>query len=678
MATRTEQKDEYNLIKQVDELSVTADNSAETCEQSQRRAFNHAPQTYHEDKIVSQLFEDTVQHFADRPAISFANDVISYAELNAKANQLANYLRKCGIGRNALVAIYLERSIEFIVSILAVIKAGGCFLPLSTEDPNNRIRRILQDSSSAKIITTADLHQTIVCALSPHSEKNTLIINRFFDENIERDNSNPPNENTPADPLYVMYTSGSTGNPKGCMVSHHSVTRLAKETNYIQIDETDRIAQVSNAAFDVLNFEMWGALLNGACLHIIPQITLLSPVSFARALKQNDISILSLTPSLLNLIVKSCPTAFDHLKYLLFAGEKANPEIIKILLARKLKNNLPLVLINAYGPTECTTFATTYVVQDMSDIEKNVPIGMPITDTTAYVFDENMQFVPAGVLGELHLGGKGVALGYLNDAKKTAQKFISNPLKPEETIYKTGDLVYWQPDVGIVYVGREDEQVKINGFRVEPSEIEAMIVKKREVKQAAVITHVNKEGRKSLIAYVCFNQKAKVDFANFHQYLKDNIPHYMMPSKTICVDSLPLTLTGKIDKVALQQSVGKNILESNVHNIPSNQIEKILSDVWQQLLSITSIMASQNFFDLGAHSLMLNEACTLINSKLINAGISKEISIMDILTYPSIKQLADFIIDREKNKESVFSASIERGLHKRRMVIARKSLYALQ
>lgn len=626
-----------------------------------------------EEKIISQLFEESVLKYGERTAVCFQSESISYSELNEKTNRLANYLRKFGVSRNSIVAIFLEPSIEFIISILAIVKAGGVFLTLNTDDPDNRIRRILQDSGPVKIITSSDLRDSIMSALPLSSEDNIIKVNLFFDERIPFDDNNPAYVNEPEDLLYVMYTSGSTGNPKGCMVPHRCVARVVKNTNYIQIDPSDIIAQVANVAFDVLIFEMFGALFNGACLHIIPQITLLSPTDFSRVLKQNHITILCLTASLLNLLVKSCPDAFDNLKYLLSTGERANPQIIKLLLTRKLKYHLPLKVVNAYGPTECTTFATAFLVNDISDIEKNVPIGKPITDTTTYVLNENLQALPAGALGELYLGGKGVALGYLNDSRQTANKFIINPFNPAEKLYKTGDIVYWQPDLGLVYVDRVDAQIKINGFRVEPSEIESTIIKNRSVKQVAVVVQMDKQDRKKLVVYVSFEQKRnEVNYDKFQQYLKDNIPHYMMPSETIQVDHIPLTISGKVDKIALVKMQGKNILESNVHNIPSNRVEKILIEVWQRLLSIASINVSQNFFDLGAHSLMLNEACNIINFKLSN-NISKAIDIMDIFNYPSIEKLAKFINEREKNCEDFLTSSISRTSYQRQRLMNRNA-----
>lgn len=667
-----------NSNKKVNKLNL--DNPINFLENQlqQLKTLNNAPIGDSPNKIISQLFEECVEKYGDRTAVSSHSGAITYSELNAKANQLANYLRKNGVGRNSLVAIYLERSVELIISILGVVKAGGIFLPLSTDDPNNRIRRILQDSTPAKIISTTDLHKTIICALSQHSETNIIPINKFFDEKIELDSQNPVPVNVPSDPIYIMYTSGSTGKPKGCIIPHHGVARVVKDTNYIQINESDIIAQIANSAFDAMTFEMWGALLNGASLHVFPQLTLFSPIEFTQTLKQNNISILCITASLLNIMVKSCPYAFDNLRYLLFVGEKANPEIIKILLNRKLKYNLTrLNLINGYGPTECTTFTATFAVKKMSDIEKTVPIGKPITDTTTYVLDENLQFVPAGVIGELYIGGKGIALGYLNDSKQTIQKFISSPCDPSEKIYRTGDLVYFLPDIGLIYVGRVDAQVKINGFRVEPTEIEAVIVKNRAVKQAVVVSQTDSEGRKKLMAYICFHRNENVDFVKFHQYLRDNIPHYMMPSKTFEVDYIPLTNNGKTDVNALEKMQVKNILEDDTFNLPSNNVEKVLIEVWQQLLGVSYINTSQNIFDLGAHSLMLCEACALINAKL-NIPASNAINIINLLSYPTIRQLSDYINKCEKSKSNLLNSPIVRATFQRRILMARKGMHAVR
>ncbi len=640
----------------------------------QQQIFNSAPSHYPKDKTVAELFEECVNNNSNKIALFNNDESYTYHELNVKANQLANYLRKAGVGPNSLVALYLERSAALIISILAIVKAGGIYLPLSTEDPMNRIRTILQDSNPVKILSNTTLHKNL-CEIG-FAEDQIIRIDAFFQEKIEHQDQSQVCLNSPLDPIYVMYTSGSSGKPKGCVIPHRAVVSLVKNANYVNINSEDNIAQIANVAFDAMTFELWGALLNGASLHIIPQITLLSPVDFADSLKRNKITIMFITATLLNLVVKDSPDAFDNIKYLLFGGEKANPEIIKTLLKRKQRYHLKnLNLINAYGPTESTTFALTFLAENVTDLKVHVPIGRTISNTKAYVLNEKLEFIGPGEIGELYLGGDGLALGYLNDPKQTIAKYIQSPWNSEEKLYKTGDLVYWQHNVGVVYIDREDSQVKINGFRVELSEIEACMVKNRYVKQAVVVVQQDAEDRKELIAYVCFHPNNHLNLLQFHQYLKENIPYYMMPRKTIQIDYIPVTANGKADKSALVKMNGRNILETNSKNIPINQVEKIITEVWQQLLD-TVVNRTQNFFDLGAHSLMLGRACALLNMKLHAIGI-KPISILNILNHPTVHSLAMHASEREEAKVDDLKNAIERAIRQRKALMSRKSLHAV-
>jgi amino acid adenylation domain-containing protein len=641
-----------------------------------QKDFNNTTTDYPRDKTISQLFEECAANNSENIAVYSDEKSITYQELNAKANQLANYLRKSGVGRNSLVALYLERSVELIISILAIVKAGGIYLPLGTDDPSNRTRVVLQDSNPTKILTSSDLYDNLCSAVCFDPEDKIIRVNIFFQEKIETDELNHVCLNSSHDPIYVMYTSGSSGKPKGCVIPHCGVIRLVKNMNYVQISATDHIAQIANAAFDAMTFEMWGALLNGASLHIIPQISLLSVSILADTLKRNNITILFITTALLNLVVKDKPDAFDDLKYLLFGGEKANAEIVNTLLKRKLRFNLKdLNVVHVYGPTECTTFAIAFPIEQTASIKQDVPIGKPISNTQAYVLDEKLQCMPPGEIGELYLGGDGLAFGYLNDPKQTTEKFIQNPLNSRKKLYKTGDLVYWLPDVGIVYVNRTDSQVKINGFRVEISEVEASIVKNRVVKQATVIAQEDSAGRKELIAYVCFYENKYLNFSQFHQYLKENIAYYMMPKKVIQVDHIPLTINGKTDKVRLAEMKGRNILEADIYDDPTNQIEKMVAEVWQELLGMGLINTNQNFFDLGAHSLMLGEACSLLNSQLNEMGL-KPISILDILSYPTIQLLTKYASEREKSNITILKSPTERAAYQRKMLLARRPSHA--
>lgn len=621
------------------------------------------------DKTVSQLFEECAQIYGNRIAVYSDTKHCTYSELNAKANKLANHLRQCGVRPNTLVALYLARSVKFVIAMLAVIKAGGAYIPLDIDDTSSRTKKILQNSNPVVTITStasASLAREII------SERKCINIDTFFQDNIENDTQNPVCMTVPEDLIYVMYTSGSTGEPKGCMIPHRGVVRLVKNTNYIQINPSDCIAQISNVAFDALTFEIWGALLNGASVYIVPRSILLSFEDFSEALKQKQISIVFVTTALLNLIVKNRPDSFDGFKYLLFGGEKANVEIVKTLMERKRSYNLSnLTLIHVYGPTENTTFATAYRIESEEDIDKNVPIGKPISHTKAHILDEKLNPVPPGVIGELHLAGAGLALGYLNNQLETAAKFIQSPWNEKEKIYRTGDLVYELPDIGMVFVERADRQIKIRGFRTELNEIEACIIKYPDVKQAVIAVEKNQERGDYLVAYICLFESKEIDIFAFRSYLKESLPYYMLLAKIIQLDNIPLTANGKIDQKFLKELKGKNLLVSLPQaQPPLTEIEKTIAEIWQKILHLPEVSITQNFFDLGAHSLMISEVCSVLNTKL--TGV-KKIRPADMYTYPNIQSLAAYLSKEEATNISIaLEHEIDRGKMQRRTLTARR------
>lgn len=613
--------------------------------------FNNTTCVYPRDKTIAQLFEEVVSVFGNKKAISDEQVQFTYSELNDKANCLSHQLRKEGVGPNTYVAIYLDRSLDLIISILAVVKAGGAYVTLDIEEPANRTHLILQDCHPIKILTTTE--NSISNRLTdkfPEMEELSLMVNLFLKELDENNVENPASVGCATDLISVLYTSGSTGKPKGCMIPHRAVARLVKNTNYITITPNDIFAQVANPAYDILTFEIWGALLNGASLHIIPLSKILTPHQFSEALRKENISIMIISTPILNLLIKNCPEGLDGLQYLIFGGEKADHEIIQILLKRKLKYHLPINIINGYGPAENTAISTAFTIQHRHQIKNAVPIGSPIANSRCYVLDDKLNFVPSGVIGELYLAGDGLALGYLNDEFQTTEKFLWSPWDKKERIYKTGDLVYWLPEVGIVFVERADRQVKIRGRRVELSEIEGCISKCPGVNDAVVLVENKGNDEKGLTAYLTLISETQANYTNLHQYLKDNLPYYMIPTKFIEVSHIPLTNNGKIDRKCLSTLSGR-LIEDIIFDKPLNSFEIVIADLCRNLVKTSEIDMTGNFFELGLHSFMLAQLSQSINVEL-NKRRMTEIGIIDILTYPSIRKLTKYIEDRDKKVET--------------------------
>ncbi|MDS1347099.1 non-ribosomal peptide synthase/polyketide synthase [Planktothrix agardhii] len=573
--------------------------------------WNNTQVDYPQIKCIHQLFEEQAERTPDAIAVVFENQQLTYAELNDRANQLAHYLRKLGVKPDELVGICLERSLDMIVGLLAILKVGGAYVPIDPDYPQERISFMLQDTQVKIILTCESLqnslpnHQTIVICL----DKDWQQINQASLENL--------NSTVSADNLaYVIYTSGSTGIPKGVIVTHQAVNRLVLNTNYIQFTPDDRVVQASNIAFDAATFEIWGALLNGAKIIIIAKSVLLSPQELALSLKENQISVLFLTTALFNQLANLVPQAFSSLRCLLFGGEAVEPKWVQEVLEK----GAPQRLLHVYGPTENTTFSSWYLVENVASTATTIPIGKAIANTQIYLLDKNLQPVPIGVVGELHIGGMGLAKGYLNRPELTQEKFIPNPFEKDEVIpptplnkdgnepsklYKTGDLARYLPDGNIEYLGRIDNQVKIRGFRIELGEIEALLNQNEDVQSACVIAREDNPGDKRLVAYLVPQPEIILTIDEIRQFLKAKLPDYMVPNAFVILEALPLTPNGKIDRRALPvpdlQSQGEYIA-------PRNPIEEKLAQIWAEVLKLKRVSIEDNFFELGGHSLLATQA----------------------------------------------------------------------
>lgn len=588
--------------------------------------WNNTATDYPAHKCIHELFEEQVKQSPDAVAVIFGDTQMTYAELDARANRLAHDLRSSNVGPDVLVGICMERSIEMIVALLAILKAGGAYVPLDPKYPKERLTFMLNDAG-VPIVLTENQYSRM---LSEHHSR-VLTLDSISTSSAKERFTVPMSSGAqPENLAYVMYTSGSTGNPKGVCVTHRNVVRLVLETNYVDISPSDRIAQASNSSFDAATFEIWGALLNGAAVVIVTKEIALSLGAFAAALEAHAVSILFTTTALFNMVVRQSPTMFRALRYVLFGGEAVDPSPVRTALARG-----PAHLLHVYGPTETTTFATFYPVHDVPEGAATVPIGKPIANTTAFVLDAQRQIVPIGVPGELYIGGDGVARGYFNRPDLSAERFVHDNFshRPGARLYKTGDLCRLRADGNIEFLGRLDNQVKIRGFRIELGEIEAALSSHVSVRTCVVIVREDRPGDKRLVAYIIPNDNECVT-SDLRMYLVARLPEYMIPSAFVFLDSFPLTPNGKIDRKSLPAPEFDRAALSVRFVAARTRIEESLTRLWADVLGLEAIGIHDNFFELGGNSLL---SIRLI-SRAANAGLL--LTVGQLFESPTIAGLA--------------------------------------
>ena len=583
--------------------------------------FNSTAREYPKDKTIINLFEEQAEKTPDDIAIVFEEQELTYRELNEKANSLANFLMDKGLKENEFVSIFLDKSLESIIAILATLKCRCAYMPIDIDYPIERIQYMINDSSSRFILTVSNLKTKL-------SDFSNVFCIDLSNTDIYNNNTNNLSIKSNFDDLaYLMYTSGSTGKPKGVMVSNRNVVRLVKNTNFIKFEEHERILQTGSIVFDACTFEIWGALLNGFELYIIKKQDLLDPILLEKYLAQNKITVLWVTAPLFNQLSEQNPKIFSTVRVLLTGGDVLSPSHINSV--RKSCPNL--TIINGYGPTENTTFSACFTID--KDYDSSVPIGFPIANSTCYVVSKDMQLLPVGIPGELLVGGDGVSHGYLGDNEKTKSKFIQNPFGGG-ILYKTGDLVKWRDDGSIDFIGRMDNQVKVRGFRVEFSEINLAILKFDGIKECfSIVEEINNE--KVICSY--FSSNTKIDILSLRNFLKDFLPYYAIPKYFIFLKALPINANGKVDKSKLSLPSGISSINKENFVAPETKLQKQLVDIWEKILNIKNIGINDNFFDLGGDSLLAMN----LNIELLK--ITDKVSYSDIFRFPTISEMSKFI-----------------------------------
>ncbi|BAZ21897.1 amino acid adenylation [Kalymmatonema gypsitolerans NIES-4073] len=599
--------------------------------------WNNTQTDYPQDKCIHQLFEEQSFSTPDAVAVVFGNQQLTYHQLNCQANQLAHYLKSLGVGPDVLVGICVERSLEMIVGLLGILKAGGAYVPLDPEYPQERLSFMLEDTQLSVILTQEKLVNKL-----PNRKACVICLDTNWDIINQQTQQNSTTSIKAQDLAYVMYTSGSTGQPKGVSIVHQGVVRLVKQTDYVSFSAQEVFLQVAPISFDAATFEIWGCLLNGGQLVIFPSNTP-SINELGQVIEQYQVTTLWLTAGLFHLMVDEKIDALKPLRQLLAGGDILSvPHVQKFL---QTVGNCQL--INGYGPTENTTFTCCYQIPKSLSPDVSVPIGRPIANTKVYILDKNLQPVPVGVPGELHIGGAGLARGYLNRPETTAEKFIEIELFDKvERLYKTGDLARYLPNGNIEYIGRIDNQVKIRGFRIELGEIEAVLSQHDDVQVSCVIAKEDSSGGKCLVAYVVPHQQQIPTISELRQFLSNKLPGYMVPSAFVILESLPLTANGKVNRRALPELDLHQELSDYV--MPNTEAEKIIADIWQKALKVEKVGIYNNFFELGGHSLLL----VRINQQLQEI-FGLEVSIVDMFNYPTIHTFSQYLSTKVHKQDTI-------------------------
>ncbi len=608
------------------------------------RSFNETATPYPNDWVVHKLFEAQVARTPHAIAVTCGTRQRTYEEVNELANQLAHHLRAAGAQPGRYIPIILRRSLELVTAQLAALKAGCAYVPIDPELPAIRQRFMIEDCGARIAIALSQRELTVL----PPDVKGVDLQNS--DDAIARHSThNPPSQCDATAPAYVMYTSGSTGTPKGVIVPHRAINRLVINSRYADMSPQDVIAHCSNPAFDAATFEIWGGLLNGARVVVVPQEIVVDSRGLAHMLAEQGATIIFLTVGLFNQCADVLADAFARLRYLLVGGDVLDPRVIN----RVLENSPPQQLLNAYGPTESTTFATTYRIERVSETARSIPIGRPIANTQVYVLDEHREPVPIGVAGEIYIGGDGVAQGYLNRPELTAERFLDDPFASNRhaRLYRTGDLGRWRADGVVEFLGRNDGQVKVRGFRIELGEIESQLSRHPDVNEAAVVTRADRSGGKLLVAYIsCAGSRPSPEALRAH--VRSALPEYMVPGAFVVLPCLPLTPNGKLDRRALPEPEA-DAYASREYQAPRDEIEESLATIWRELLRTGPVGRHDNFFELGGHSLLAMQVAARIRSAL-----SIEIQMRALFQFPALAELAAHV--RELHQAYILDR-IERG-----------------
>ncbi|MBX3713153.1 MAG: amino acid adenylation domain-containing protein, partial [Lysobacter sp.] len=560
------------------------------------RLQNDTASPYAQDSLLHAHFEARVAERPDAEALVSGESRLSYRELDDRANRLAAHLQARGVAPAARVALCLPRGVEMVVAMLAVLKAGAVYVPLDPEYPRERLLHVLEDATPQLVLRRAADHTSL-----PDGNWEVLDWERLP---WDAPATAPAPVGRNAESLCcLIFTSGSTGRPKGVMLRHRNLVNLASSNSPIAFAPGMRLAHAANIAFDAASWEIWGALCNGACLVVVSADELLDAERLSALLARERVDVLHLTVGLFHQHAEAMAPAFSRLSALLFGGEKADAQKVRRLLA---SGHMPRRLIQCYGPTETTTFASCEVIEALPSTAKTVPLGRPLANMRLYVLDGRGEPVPEGVVGEIYIAGAGVSAGYWQNDALTLERFMPDPRgeTPDARMYRTGDLARRLADGRLEYMGRNDFQVKIRGYRIEPAEIEAALCTCEGVREAVVLAREDIPGDRRLVAYVRCEDMAMATAETFRASLASRLPEYMLPSAYVHMAEWPLTAHGKLDRSALP-SPQEETRAARSYSAPEGETEQGLADIWQGLLGIERVGRDDHFFEIGGHSLLV-------------------------------------------------------------------------
>ncbi len=609
-------------------------------------AWNDTARDYPGDVCFHHLFEAQAEESPQAQAVVYEGQTLTYQELNARANQLAHYLQQLGVGPDVIVGICMKRSLEMVIGLLGVQKAGGTYVPLDPTYPKERLSFMLEDMQASILLTQQQLEPEL-----PVQQARVICLDTDWQEIANQSSANPQSNVSTQNVAYMIYTSGSTGKPKGVMVTHGSLVNfLFSMREQLALGEQHTMLATTSLSFDIAGLELYLPLLSGMQVIVIAQETVADGKHLAAVIDTYEQPVMQMTPAAWQMLLETGWQGNPRL-WLLCGGEALSADLARVLLTKGA------CLTNLYGPTETTIWSTLHRIESP---DSTIPLGVPIANTQVYVLDSMMQPVAIGMSGEFYIGGRGLARGYFQRPDLTAEKFTPNPFSLEAgaRLYRTGDLVRYRTDGSLEFLGRVDQQVKLHGFRIEPGEIESVLREHQAIRDAVVMIREDGAGEKRLVAYLIADRDATPSVTSVREHLRERLPVYMLPSSWIFLADFPLTPNGKVDRKSLPELDHHRPELSSTYVAPRRPIEDLLATIWAQILDIEQIGIYDNLFDLGGDSL----SCVKITARVQQVGLS--VTPKQLFQHQTIDRLVVALLAHQSSSTQV--KKIERFLQARR------------